>query len=175
MCNKFNPHAVSVRVADAKRINRGGALLSEFGGCSGSDACLREIRRTADAADQHLQSWAYWQYKYYQDVTTQATNLESLWNPDGSLQLPKIKELSRTYAQAVQGTISAMQFDADTGAFSLSYTADAAITSPTEIYVNLAMWYPNGITYSPSDAYMQGTTLIVPVRTGATTVTIASK
>ena len=51
-----------------------------------------------DVADEHLVGWAYWQFKYYADLTTSAgTGSEGFYNADGSLQGWKAKALSRSY------------------------------------------------------------------------------
>ena len=54
----------SVRMQDAARLGTA-HFMTEFGACAESPACIREIRRSAVAADEHLSSWAYWSYKYF--------------------------------------------------------------------------------------------------------------
>ena len=50
-----------------------------------------------DVADEHLVGWAYWQFKYYEDLTTSAgTGSEGFYNQDGSLQEWKAKALARS-------------------------------------------------------------------------------
>jgi hypothetical protein len=52
----------------------------------------------------YLTSWAYWQFKNYKDLTTSAGDRsEGFYNNDGSLQVQKIKALTRTYVKAAQG------------------------------------------------------------------------
>ena len=90
----------SIRNDDAKRLGTP-MIWSEFGACLDSEICAREIRQVATVADEHLNSWAYWQFKTFHDLTTSAGNKsEGFYNNDGTLQKLKVKELSRTYVQA---------------------------------------------------------------------------
>jgi len=51
-------------------------------------------------------SWAYWQFKKYDDVTTSARDgSEGFYDDDGTLHVAKVKELARPYIQAAQGSI----------------------------------------------------------------------
>jgi hypothetical protein len=54
-------------------------------------------------ADAAFQSWAYWQFKYFFDITTAGDNSESFYDKHGSLQMNKLATLSRTYATAIAG------------------------------------------------------------------------
>jgi endoglycosylceramidase len=100
-------------------------------------------------ADEHLQSWAYWQYKGYGDFTTQPGTAEGLWFGNGTLQSEKVKMLSRSYAKAVSGRYVNQTFDPETGDFSVTFTADVmADFPPTVIYVNEKYYYPDGLTVS---------------------------
>ena len=60
MCDEYAAAAVETRAADAARVG-GGAMITEFGACSGSPTCIVEINRVTSLADRALQSWAYWQ------------------------------------------------------------------------------------------------------------------
>lgn len=76
-------------------------MMSEFGACMDSDACVTEINQVADVSDEYLASWAYWEFKTYEDLTTSAgTHSEGFYNFDGTLQQVKVKALSRTYVKA---------------------------------------------------------------------------
>jgi endoglycosylceramidase len=86
-CDKFNAEMVRVRDEDAKRVNGGGNLLSEFGACTNSQDCVAEITRTTTFADAKLHGWAYWQYKFFNDVTTQSGDQEGFYNSDGTVQV----------------------------------------------------------------------------------------
>merc|ERR1711990_1343699 len=104
----------------------------------------------ADVIDENVNTgWAYWQFKKYKDLTTAAGNhSEGFYNMDGTLQLDKIKAISRTYVQSAQGTVIAQKFFQN-GTFTTSIKVNDTSAS-TEIYVNDAgkgvMWYPKGLT-----------------------------
>ena len=93
-------------------------IISEFGACLDSEACKVEIEAVADTCDHHLVGWAYWQFKEFKDLTTSAGDKsEGFYNKDGSLQVAKVKALSRSYVKAAQGTIRSMNFDSTTAVF----------------------------------------------------------
>ena len=50
-------------------------MISEFGACSGSEACYEEIRNVGDACDENVTSWAYWMFKGFGDFTTISTEV----------------------------------------------------------------------------------------------------
>ncbi len=93
----------------------GSAFLTEFGGCENSPTCDEQLDWGLFAADQFLQSWAFWG-DTYTDSTT-------------------IIRLSRVYARAIAGKPLSMQFLASERLFSLSYYIDTNIKQPTEIVV----------------------------------------
>ncbi len=99
----------------------GSAFLTEFGGCENSPTCDEQLDWGLIAADQFLQSWAFWG-EFYGDLNT-------------------TKRLSRVYARAIAGQPVSMQFLASQRLFSLSYTIDTNIKQPTEIFVP-SMQYP---------------------------------
>jgi len=95
--------------------------------------------------DEFKVSWAWWQFKSFNDITTQGEGTsESFYDENGDLQIKKVRALSRTYAYAVAGTIIDMNFDSSNGIFNLSFNYDKSITQPTEIYLNKEFYYPNG-------------------------------
>jgi len=132
----------------------GGIFITEFGACTDSDACIAEINRITDAADGSGHSWAYWQFKYYDDITTVSGPLESFYDTGGDLQKDKVKALSRTYAPAVAGVPSLMRFSSLTGAYRLIYVASptSSASVPTELYYNQEWHYPEGYTLSAHNA-----------------------
>ncbi|CAF1172342.1 unnamed protein product [Adineta steineri] len=93
----------------------GSAFLTEFGGCDGSPTCDEQLDWGLDAADQFLQSWAYW--------------------GDMFGHTSAIKRISRIYARAISGKPLAMQYIASQRLFYLSYYINPAIEEPTEIYI----------------------------------------
>lgn len=150
-CDRFNPSLATQREKDSKRLG-GGIILSEFGACTTGIDCVHEIQRTTQAADTFLHSWAYWQYKYYNDITTQSGPSEGFWDGSGTLLVDKVKALSRTYAPVVQGVATAMSFDSDTAAFQLSYNTDRTYenNANTLIFLHSEYYYPNGFNVALS-------------------------
>merc|ERR1712013_524287 len=141
-CRKFHFQKVEKREADAKRLGVP-LLFSEFGACFDGKECQTEITNSADAFDSQLASWSYWMYKSFGDFTTTGGTREGMFNSDGTPQDLKLKAIARTYAHAFQGTPSKMSFNTTDGSFSTTFEYDAAITEPTEIYLNKAIWYSN--------------------------------
>lgn len=110
-CAKWHDKKLRIRTDNAKALGIP-LVLSEFGACMGSAACITEINQVADVSDRYLTAgWAYWQFKTYEDLTTTAgTQSEGFYNKDGALQTDKVKALARTYVQHAQGTLKQMQF-----------------------------------------------------------------
>jgi len=125
-------------------------FMTEFGAIQGDASTtagtkeLKHLDNVLAMADNHLQSWAYWQLKKFQDITT-ANADDSLYSDDGELWLDKLKSLSRTYAQATAGPIKTMKFDNKKATFQLDFTLTVT-SAPTEIYLNEELHYPNGYT-----------------------------
>lgn len=63
-------------------------------------------------------------------------------NPDGS-ESPILQHLLRTYPKATAGKIRSLRFDPVSKIFTMTFTANAAITQPTEIFVP-DRFYPAG-------------------------------
>ena len=102
-----------------------------------------------DQSDKYLVGWAYWQFKFFEDLTTSAgTGSEGFYNSDGSLQDWKVKALTRSYLMATQGTPTLMHFETSNANFTAIYTINTDIDAPTIIYLNKQYWYPNGYDHS---------------------------
>lgn len=130
--------------------------MSEFGACLDSDVCAREITQVGDICEEGLLGWSYWQYKTYKDLTTSAGDKsEGFYNKDGSLQVKKVKALSRPYVPLAQGTIMSNKLDHSTGVFSAKIQIDTTIDAPTMVYASTKArgeaWYPNGYTHQVTD------------------------
>lgn len=108
------------------------------------------LEQTCELADKHHQSWIYWQFKYYEDITTCTPSGESLYNNDGSVCEDKVRILSRTYPQAVAGLIHEYNFNLRTAEFSLSYTSQPT-QGDTVIYYNRQVHYPTGVVVQVTD------------------------
>lgn len=100
----------------------GSAFLTEFGGCENSPVCDEQLDWGLLAADQFLQSWAFWGNSYADQRT--------------------IQRLSRIYARAIAGKPITMQFLASEHLFFLSYYIDLNIKQATEIVVP-SIQYPS--------------------------------
>ena len=60
-------------------------IMTEFGAAKDTRGDLLALSETVEMADEHRQSWMYWQFKYFQDITTCTPQGESLYNDDGSV------------------------------------------------------------------------------------------
>jgi hypothetical protein len=149
-CDKLVTTSLRQRAADVARLG-GGGFLTEFGAVANTPAGIAEIDRVAAQADAGLLSWAYWQLKYYTDITTVSGPKEGLFEANGTVQAAKLAALSRTYAPAVAGTPTAMRFEPSSGAFRLAYTTHGAAAATrqlaTEIYLNVPLHYAAGFQY----------------------------
>jgi hypothetical protein len=150
-CRKFHFQKVEKRSEDADRLGVP-LMFTEFGACFDGQECATEITNSADAFDSQLASWSYWMYKSFSDFTTTGGTREGMFNSDGTPQDLKLKAIARTYAHAFQGTPSQMYFSTTDGSFYTEWEVDAAITEPTEIYMNKAIWYSQGFKAVASDA-----------------------
>jgi len=152
-----------------------GGFLTEWGAAADDADSIELMHIQGGYADSQLQSWAYWTYRSFDDITTQNGATETFYNPDGSLQMAKVKALSRTYAQATAGNILSMKFDETSGAFSLSYNVSGTATAPTEVFVSEFYFPQNGTAYtvavSPKGA---ATTALDPKRRGILVITHAN-
>ncbi|MEQ1439018.1 cellulase family glycosylhydrolase [Fontimonas sp. SYSU GA230001] len=151
-------------------------LLTEFGATDE----LPVLAEVARQADENLVGWQYWQYKNFDDPTTESqdSGAQSLFADDADLstaKLDKLKILSRTYPQATAGVPLALSFDPDTAEFQYRYTPRAA-TAPTEIFVPVALHYPNGYQVEVSGATLRSAAnaprLLLDNLTGATEVSV---
>ena len=162
--------------ASAEQPHGPGWFLSEFGA---SDD-LADISRMATLADQNLIGWTYWAWKQYHDPTGSADHLESMFAGDVTLKPEKAALLVRTYAQAVAGTPTAMSFDPGSGDFRLQYQPDQTVTAPTEVFVPVAMHYPNGYCATAAGARITSAPNAVELEAvnqpgaGEVTITIAA-
>ena len=121
-------------------------MMTEFGAVGSDPVSLQLLDTVLDAAEQRLQSWAYWNFKSYDDITTAGSPAsEGLYNPDGSVQMQKVRVLSRPFASTVAGHPIWSKFDRGTGIYSLSYNVTEHLLNATsEIFINERMHYPRG-------------------------------
>lgn len=137
-------------MGDLKRLGCGG-FMTEFGAMGNSTNSIENIGYLLEMAESHLQSWSYWQYKYYDDLTTTGHG-EAFYDENGDLEAGKVRALSRTYAYAIAGIPTSSTFDPSSSKFEFSYILNTNIASPTEIYLNEAWYYANGYKVSITPA-----------------------
>jgi hypothetical protein len=98
-----------------------------------------------DLTEKHKQSWIYWQYKYFADITTCTPEGEGFYDENGELYEDKVKVLSRAYPQIIAGQIDNYNFADVTRKLKLEYvlvdTSDSSIAHDVEsltsvVYVN---------------------------------------
>lgn len=84
---------------------RVGAFMTEFGALSNSRKSAGEVTVLTDEMAKYFRSWTYWQFKYFDDITTAADpgTTESFYDVNGHLQENKVKALARPYAYAICG------------------------------------------------------------------------
>lgn len=174
-CDVFNQASANEARDQADRMNAV-ELLTEFGATDDLDI----LRQTTALADQHLIGWQYWHYKNWADPTTQSqgSGAQGLFTDDADLstvKLDKLRILERTYPRATAGIPEELSFDPDTGAFHYRYTPRPA-NGPTEIYVPVALHYPNGYRVTVSGASVRSkpdaTLLLLDNADGASEVTV---
>jgi len=119
------------------------AFMTEYGAIENGTESIKKIGYLMDLADQQIQSWSYWQFKYFGDITT-ANSQESFYNGDGVLESNKVKMLTRTYPRAVAGNITKTYFDRSTGEYTLTFAPSARSNGISELYAS-SLWYPDGV------------------------------
>lgn len=87
-----------------------------------------------DAADAHVLSTAYWQFKGFADFTCNGDTSEGFYNADGSLQERKTRALSRSYVHAYQGIPLMFRFSTPPNNVSHDGPYDPAILSWANYY-----------------------------------------
>ncbi len=159
-------------------IQRMGAttLITEFG----ASEDIPDLIQVTTQADNQLTGWQYWHYKGWMDPTSEdpTGGAQSLFGDDadlGSAKIEKLRVLERTYPQYTAGTPLALSFNPDTAEFNYRYTPRAA-GGPTEIYVPVALHYPNGYDLVVSGARVVSPSgaarLMLENETGAGEVTV---
>lgn len=144
VCDGENEYFYTQAMYDVRKVGAG-SMMTEFGAVTNGTHGIDDIESLVTLADKHLQSWAYWQYKSYFDITTASTaSGESFFDADGQPEANKVKALSRAFAHAVAGVPTKQSFSR-TGAYVLDYVLDRSIDAPTVIYANPS-YYPNGYT-----------------------------
>jgi endoglycosylceramidase len=152
-CDAIDDLFFAMRRKDADRLGIG-MIMTEFGASEDIKTDLYLLDKLADLSDKFQQSWMYWQFKYYEDLTTCTPVGESLYNADGSVNQHKLTVLSRAYPQATAGKIDSYSYHLETRAFHFTYKPldsaafslkeNNAVARTTTVYLNHEMSYPNG-------------------------------
>lgn len=149
-CESFGNNTFAQARLQADKM-QGVELLTEFG-ATDELPVIAEVTAQADAA---LVGWHYWQYKNFQDPTTesQGSSAQSLFADDSDLstvKVEKLKLLERAYPQATAGTPLELSFNPETAELLYRYTAGPA-SAPTEVHVP-KIHYPDGYVVEVSGA-----------------------
>jgi len=147
LCDATNSYFYTLDLESVRRLG-GGGFMTEFGAAANTTSLMEALSWQLTLADKEFQSWTYWQYKSYDDITTSGGYDESFYDAHGNLQLNKAQTLSRSFAPAIAGTPKSMSFDRKTKLFTLTYAFNPLTTGPTEIYINEAYHYSKGFVVS---------------------------
>lgn len=125
-------------------------FLTEFGAISGQTSPgLQNIQYVLNKADENLHSWAYWQFKYYEDYTTAArpSKWEGFYDDQGNLIKAKVAEMARPFIQKSSLKIVSMKFEPLLKEFhaTLAKTANSPSTH-VELYINEEFHFTDGVT-----------------------------
>jgi len=175
LCSGVDQEFFSMRRKDGERLGLP-IIMTEFGATQDLKGAIFSLKDVLKQADKHQQSWCYWQYKYYEDLTTCTPSGESLFNNDGSVNKDKLLALSRTYPSAVAGMTKDWSFSTETGRFDFSYTtlpaasaSSASSARVTEIRFNAELYYPHGMHVELSGADASLIQVQCPVTTASST------
>lgn len=151
LCSGANDEFFQMRKKDSERLGVA-TIMTEFGATMALKGALHDLDSLAKQSDKHQQSWMYWQYKYFHDITTSTPVGESLFNNDGTPAVEKLSILTRPYPSAIAGSLSSYSFDTKEG-LKLSYSLLKKLPSNQEaatsvINMNKAMHFPQGLSIS---------------------------
>lgn len=72
VCQVFDALEVASKEQNLKDLKIGG-FMTEYGALSGTVKSAEEITTLTDLMEINFRSWTYWQFKYYNDITTAAS------------------------------------------------------------------------------------------------------
>jgi hypothetical protein len=159
-CNAFSQDRNTRAIDQAKRMDAA-ALMTEWGATDD----VKAVGIDAATADENLMGWTYWAYKHWDDPTT-ADASQGLFTDDADLstvKVDKLRQLVRTYPQAVAGTPQAYHYDPATGRFTFRYLPNRAIKAPTQVFVS-PLTSPHGYDVKVTGATATKSGSIVLVR-----------
>lgn len=88
-CMAFHKKKMDQRIKDSQRLGVP-MIVSEFGDCYNSDACVMEINLVTESCDDNLVGWAYQQYKTFGNEFKNSTE-EEYGNDEGFLSIGEEK------------------------------------------------------------------------------------
>ena len=159
-CNAFSQDRNTRAIDQANRMDAA-ALMTEWGATDD----VKAVGIDAATADKNLMGWTYWAYKHWEDPTT-ADASQGLFTDDADLstvKMDKLRELVRTYPQAVAGTPQEYHYDPATGRFTFRYLPNCAVKAPTQVFVS-PLTSPHGYDVRVTDATATKKGSIVLVR-----------
>jgi len=144
-CKGIDKEFMHFRQKDAERLGSG-LIMTEFGAMQDIHGDMQEMEKLCQMADEVNASWMYWQFKYYQDLTTMTPIGESMYSAEGGhLSYEKLRVLSRTYPQVTAGTLGKFMFNSRNAHFDMSYVPFVDRKDLTTfVYMNKELHYPHG-------------------------------
>lgn len=141
----------------------GGRMITEFGAIGSDSNDADTLVHVLDLADAQGLSWAYWNFKGYDDITTVNSVSESMFDEAGAPQQLKLAALSRSYphlSPAASGTLSfTFQHASPLRILTVAYTVRQADPSlpgggslVAELFGNADVHYPAGATVTVTPA-----------------------
>jgi endoglycosylceramidase len=133
-CSAQEPDAFREARESTKR-NGVAALLTEFGATDD----VSTLRRIVDLADRNGEGWQYWQYKTYDDPTTQSSSepggadAESIVSAAGKVKTAKLRVLERAYPSRIAGSGAKWTYNDRTGRFRMTWRASRGGVTIVEI------------------------------------------
>jgi endoglycosylceramidase len=94
VCDLIDDEFFYMRNKDADRLGSG-MLMTEFGAAENIKGDIYALESLMRMADDHQQSWMYWQYKYYNDITTctpgtEGSSTEAMYFANGTVSIAKL-------------------------------------------------------------------------------------
>jgi endoglycosylceramidase len=134
-CDTIQRLQIDAAVHYAKAVGTG-AFMTEFGSVgAGQPNQELHVERLVKAAESHMQSWIYWQYKSVHSEPTTHHD-EGFYNATtGKVDMTKFAMLTPPYCRAAQGTHTGMHWNKLTQVLTVSLILDSAISAPTEIFM----------------------------------------
>ena len=123
VCDDILARSVFTNIKDKVEEIGGSSFLTEFGLCTPDEdpdsQGSVECRLIMELADEHFQSWTFWDSSFFDDV--------------GHIQDMVVRYFSRAYPRAVAGKPITMHFNVIDSSFSFQYIIDRAYLGHTDI------------------------------------------